>query len=617
MIRSIMPGLSPQMPTGRHRRTLPRWLPQRVGHSTEVGGFLIGAAIGVGMVARSAELGGADFLLALAVGRLRIQGAPSVASMLPTHDANACVEAFGRTEILGKVALPVMFGVSVFDPRTDLDALLDRIRDWGFAGVANFPTSIHLDARFSSALARHGLGFGREIDLMRRARARGLGTIAYARSEEQAAGMADAGVDMLCLNFAWNAGGQAGLPSSLALDDAGEQAARIFTGLRRRRPDLLCVVEGGPIESPETAADVCRTSGADGYIGGSTLDRMPLEAAVVEATSAYRSIAALSRRVEALQDAMLGDGRRFGLIGRSPGILAVVRLIERFAPTSMTVLLLGANGTGKDLVARALHASSRRAHGPLVMLNCAALPRDLVESEMFGHEKGAFTGATRARLGRFEEAEGGTLFLDEIGELDASSQAKLLRVLENGAFERIGSNQTRRSDARIICATNRNLREMVAAGRFREDLYYRLNKLEIMLPPLAERLEDVPALVEHILQTTVMATNPRVRSVDGAALRALIAHSWPGNVRELRNAMERAAVLCDGERIGVAHLPSFVSPLTALASPVQEPIRAEGGERDWLLEALRRHRFRRAETARALGMARKTLYNKMKRYGLL
>ena len=602
-------------------RTAPRWLPHRPpgpgDRAAGPGRFLIGAAIGVGMVARSAELGGADFLLALAVGRLRIQGAPSVAAMLPTHDANGCVAAFARREILGKVALPVMAGVSVFDPRTDLDDLLDRIGDEGFAGVANFPTSIHLDARFAAALGRHGLGYDREIELMRRARARGLGTIAYARSEDQAAGMADAGVDMLCLNFGWNAGGQTGLPSALGLDDAGEQAARIFAGLRRQRPDMLCVVEGGPIESPESAADVCRTSGADGYIGGSTLDRMPLETAVVEATSAYRSVAALSRRVEALQDAMLGDGRRFGLIGRSPGMRQVVRLIERFAPTDITVLLLGANGTGKELVARALHQSSRRARGPLVTLNCAALPRDLVESEMFGHEKGAFTGATQARRGRFEQAEGGTLFLDEIGELDAASQAKLLRVLENGCFERIGSNQTRRSDARIICATNRNLREMVAAGRFREDLYYRLNKLEIVMPPLAERLEDVPALVEHILQTTVTAFRPHVRAIDGAALRALIAHSWPGNIRELRNALERAAVLCDGERIGIADLPDFNPPSPAVVTQVQEPAPTEGGERDWLLEALRRHRFRRAETADALGMARKTLYNKMKRHGLL
>ncbi len=577
---------------------------------------MIGAAIGIGMVARSAEMGGADFLLALAAGRLRIRGAPSIASMLPTHDANACVEKFGRAEILGKVALPVMFGVSVFDPRTDIDLLLDRIKGWGFAGITNFPTSIHLDARFAAALERHGLGYGREIELLRRAHERGLGTVAYARSEEQASGMMEAGVDILCLNFGWNAGGPAGLPSTLGLEDAGQQAARIFTALRRKRPSLLCVVEGGPIESPEGAADVCRASGADGYVGGSTLDRMPLETAVVEATSAYRSVAALNRRVEALQDAMLGDGRRFGLIGRSPGIRHVVSLIERFAPTTMSVLILGPNGSGKELVARALHASSRRAAGPLVTLNCAALPRDLVESEMFGHAKGAFTGAMLTRLGRFEEAQGGSLFLDEIGELDFAAQAKLLRVLENGTFERLGSNQTRQANVRIICATNRDLREMVAAGRFREDLFYRLNKLEIVLPPLSERLEDVPALVEHILQTSVAALNPQVRAIDGAALRALIAHSWPGNVRELRNMLERAALLCDTDRIGVVHLPSFVPPApTSVALP--EPQRTEMGEREWLLEALQQHRFRRTETAQALGMARKTLYNKMRRYRLL
>ena len=203
--------------------------------------------------------------------------------------------------------------------------------------------------------------------------------------------------------------------------------------------------------------------------------------------------------------------------------------------------------------------------------------------------------------------------------MELSLQAKLLRVLEAGTFERLGANQVRRANVRIVCATNRNLLKMVADGTFREDLYYRLNKMEIRLPALAERIEDLPQLVEHTLQTTVRATNPVIQGIDGPALRLLMTHSWPGNVRELKNVLERAAILCDGERIGVAHLPSFGSAAASVAVPplaVQPTGQVDAAERRWIFDALERHRFRRGDTARALGISRKTLFNKMARYSL-
>ena len=580
--------------------------------------FLVGAAIGTGMIARAAERGGADFLLALGVGRIRVMGAPSVASMLATHESNRFVAEFASTEIIGRVSIPVVFGLAAFDPDLDLDAVLLDLKQQGFAGVTNFPSLIHAGDRVATTLDRLGLGYAREVAMLARAHQLGLGTVAYVRHPDQALAMAEAGADLICLNFGWNVGGIGGAPPDLDLAEAAREAESLFGLVRSRRPDILCVAEGGPIDSPESAAEVCRLSKADGYIGGSTIDRLPLEAAVSNATSAFRSVTVLSRKLERLQDQVLGDGRRFGLIGRSPALRAVVQMIERFGRKDLTILVTGPNGTGKELVAQAVHAVSPRAEREMIALNCAAIPRELLESELFGFEKGAFTGAARTRLGRFEEADGSTLFLDEIGDLELSLQAKLLRVLETGTFQRLGANQARRANVRIICATNRNLLKMVAEGTFREDLYYRLNKMEIRLPALAERIEDIPLLVEHTLQTAVRAANPAVRGIDGPALRLLMTHGWPGNVRELKNVLERAAILCDGERIGVAQLPPFnASPVPVTAAPSGPPLdQADDAERSWILAALERHRFRRGETAKALGISRKTLFNKIVRYDL-
>ncbi|WP_274423825.1 phosphoenolpyruvate hydrolase family protein [Chelativorans sp. YIM 93263] len=582
--------------------------------------FLIGAAIGAGMIARAAENGGADFLLALNAGRIRVMGAASIACHLAIHDANRFVLAFARAEILDRVKVPVIFGASVFDPQLDLDRLLDTIAEAGFAGVTNFPSSIHLDRRLRDALAVHGLGYAREIELVEKARKRGLATVAYGRERDHATAMVDAGTDVFCYNFGWNAGGWSNLPSLIGLDEAGEEAYALFERLRSRRKDVLCVVEGGPIESAEDAAHVCKIARADGYIGGSTIDRLPLEAAVSDAASAYKSISDLNAKIETLQDKMLGDGRRFGLIGRSAALTDVVHRIERFADVDLTVLVLGANGTGKELVAQALHDTGPRRNGPLVPVNCAAIPRDLLESELFGYEKGAFTGAHQSRAGRFEEAQGGTLFLDEIGDLEPQLQAKLLRVLETGSFHRLGSSAARHTDARIVCATNRDLKAMVEEGTFRADLYYRLNRIEIEVPPLSARMEDLPLLVQHFLETSIRRIRPDVRNIDGDALRALMGYAWPGNVRELRNVLERAAILCEGERITRRDLPRLEQPVEYPSRPVgtdlPEGARTIANEREWILDGLRRNRFRRGDTARWLGISRKTLYNKMKDYAL-
>ncbi|MDC7789367.1 phosphoenolpyruvate hydrolase family protein [Rhodoplanes sp. TEM] len=588
------------------------------------GRFGIGAAIGAGLVARSAVRGGADFILALNAGRVRVMGAPSAVCMLPIHESNAFVAAFARTEILGRVDVPVLFGASTFDPRTDVEALVGQIAAWGFSGVINFPSVILLDPEARAGMERLGLGWRREVALIEAARRAGLLAAAYVRTVEQGADMAAAGSDLVCVNFGWTTGGVAGEPATQDTAGAAAEAAAVFRTARRLRPKILCFVEGGPIATPQGAAEVCRASRADGYIASSTVDRIPLETAVSDTAAAFKAVAGLTRKVEALENELLGDGRRFGLIGCSAAMAHLVRMIERLADSDLTVLIRGESGTGKELVAQALHRASRRCDRPLVAVNCAAIPRDLLESELFGYERGAFTGASRSRLGRFEEANGGTLFLDEIGDLDLPLQGKLLRILESGVVERLGSNQPHRLDVRVLCATHRDLRAASAEGRFREDLFFRLAQLEIRVPSLAERIEDIPLLARQFLSAFAARHGGPPKVIDNAAYQRLMSHRWAGNVRELRNVVQQAAILGDREVIGAADLiplldaPAAAAPGRAAArpaTPAPAPSTAET-ERDWIVEALRRNRFRRDATARDLGLSRKTLYNKMRHYGI-
>ncbi len=301
------------------------------------------------------------------------------------------------------------------------------------------------------------------------------------------------------------------------------------------------------------------------------------------------------------------------IVARSPLMQAIFRDVSLIAPSESRVLITGESGVGKEILADVIHAWSPRSAGPLVKVNCAAIPENLLESELFGHEKGAFTGAVAQRIGRFEMANGGTIFLDEIAEMSPQLQAKLLRVAQDGRFQRIGSNAEVRVNARILAATNRNLEEAVKKGQFREDLYYRLNVVELNIPPLRERREDILPLASHILTEL---TKGRARLSASVADR-LERYPWPGNVRELRNAMERAALLSGGELILPEHLPARVlaASNTGLpASPVTtDEQRLEEIERQAVLEALRKHDFNRTETAKALGISRRALLYKLQR----
>lgn len=323
-----------------------------------------------------------------------------------------------------------------------------------------------------------------------------------------------------------------------------------------------------------------------------------------ELTNKYRAIKRQLERVEGKSD----------LIGDSRSMAQVRTLIAKVAPTDSTVLVLGETGTGKELVARAIHDQSVRTEMPFVAINCGALPESLIESELFGHRRGAFTGADEHRVGLFEVAGGGTIFLDEIGELPKAMQAKLLRVLESGEVRRVGDNESFTVDVRVVCATHRDLEEMVADGDFREDLMFRINTFEIRLPSLRERLDDIPELARHLLRRFRRSVKSNDEALTPEALQVLKSHSWPGNVRELANVIEHAAILCESGPIGPEHLPSRLSAARRLRGPhfkIGPAQTLREIEMQVIQQTLDKYSGNKPKAAEELGISLKTLYNKL------
>lgn len=323
-----------------------------------------------------------------------------------------------------------------------------------------------------------------------------------------------------------------------------------------------------------------------------------------------------------LKDKLNDVEKQRELIGTSPAMKRILQLVERVANTDATVLIQGESGTGKSIIAKMIHDFSERNRGPFISINCAAIPEQLLESELFGYEKGAFTGANTSRPGKFEAANGGTIFLDEIGEINPALQSKLLQVTQEKSFMRLGSNTIRQADVRIISATNRNLRKMVEQGNFREDLYYRLNIVDIYIPPLRERKEDIPILVEEFLHRQRKRYNKNFQ-ISLEIMKILMEYHWPGNVRELENAIERAVVLCRDESLSIEDFPSeiresnhenFIPGVSSINGEKPLPEQLEELEKQLIMQALEESNGKAAAAARKLGISRQSLLYKMNKY---
>ena len=365
--------------------------------------------------------------------------------------------------------------------------------------------------------------------------------------------------------------------------------------------------------SEELAVDAMKR-GADDYIAKGRLQIDELE---------MRIARALKQQTLEVENVSLRKqlDAKFGLeniVGESPVMQEIFEIVQQVAPTRATVLVLGESGTGKELIAKALHQLSPRAKQPFVTVHCAALAPTLLESELFGHERGAFTGAHERRIGRFEQAQGGSLFLDEIGEIDAMIQVKLLRFLGERTFERVGSNKTLTADVRLIAATNKNLEELVKAGKFREDLFFRLRVVEINLPPLRERSGDIPLLAHNFLREFAKENGKGLNDFTADALESLMNFSWPGNVRELRTAIEHAAVLSKGERVTLRDLPPSVrhgGAMTPNFFPGKD-LTVKDAEKQLIIRALKETNGNRTQAAKKIGMSRRTFHRKLHEYHL-
>ena len=381
--------------------------------------------------------------------------------------------------------------------------------------------------------------------------------------------------------------------------------------LKRLRADVTVVMISGH-GTIETAIKATRLGAWDFIEKPLSLEKMLVTVTrALEHGRLERENASLRARLE----------QRVEIIGESAPIRALREQIATAAPSSGRVLIHGENGSGKELVARAIHALSARAEQPFVEVNCAAIPEELIESELFGHERGAFTGALARRRGKFEAADHGTLFLDEIGDMSLKTQAKVLRALEEQAFERVGGRELLRVDVRVIAASNRDVVSLIAQGGFREDLFYRLNVIPIEVPPLRARKEDVPALVEHFIRVFCAENGKRLKTVSPSALTYFMTYDWPGNVRELRNMVERLVIMVPGEAIGAEDLPPPLRPKseTAAATPGNgKPLKEarDGFERAYILAELRAQDWNMTRTAERLGIERSHLYRKIRAYGI-
>ena len=408
-------------------------------------------------------------------------------------------------------------------------------------------------------------------------------------------------------------------PLDLAIIDLrlqpGEDGIALLQVIRERAPDTSAILMTayGSIESAVAAM----RAGAYDYVTKPfrAEEILKVVTKALEQRRLQREVWRLRREVE----------RRYSfanLIGKSPAMQELFHQIEQVAVSRGTVLISGESGTGKELVAKAIHYNSLRRSAPFVVIDCAAIPETLQESELFGHAKGAFTGAVTAKRGLFEEADGGTLFLDEVGELRPPTQATLLRVLQDGTFRRVGDTRTLRVDVRVIAATNKDLAEGIRTGRFREDLYYRLKVVPIHLPPLRERREDIPLLADHFLQRSTARKHSEIHRLTPEALDLLLRYAWPGNVRELENTIERALLFCEGEAIGPTHLPAEIRdraetirvglPSDSLCLREALDQMTRDTERGLIRRALDRTRGNRTQAARLLGISRRALLYKLK-----
>ncbi len=543
---------------------------------------------------------GADFLFVLNAGAYRSLGTGSLASFLPYGNANDQTESLLREHILPSCgSLPVVAGVLASDPTRPLEDRLKTLRELGVAGITNWPAVGFVDGEFRQIMEAEGVGVPGEVEMLRTAASLGFATLGFALDPEAARAFAAAKVDGLVLN----------LGLTREIKDVHERRDRLQQSLVQLRAMQAAAQEvggrpftlafGGPATTPEDLEEILRHSDVAGYAGGSVFERLPVYESVTATISHFKSAA--TRPASGAKEVTMGD-----MIGSSTPMRRVFDLIKRVAPRDVNIVIQGESGTGKELVATLLHKLSPRGTRAFVTLNCGAIAESLLESELFGHEKGAFTGAHRRRLGKFELAHRGTLFLDEIADLSPHAQVSLLRALQQREITRVGGEGAIPVDVRIVSASHQDLAERVAAGLFRADLYYRLNGLTMVIPPLRERPADLPLLAETILRRLCVQWNLPPRRISARFLERMTRHAWPGNVRELQHIIGQALLLEDSRVLDGIHFQVEPHGEQRSSPPALENISVS--RRETAEHALQAANGNKSAAAARLGITRKTLY---------
>lgn len=561
---------------------------------------LVAVVAGSGLITRCAVRAEADFVLALSASVFRTLGAGSIASFLAYGNANDQTEELLRTQILPSCGnLPVVAGVLASDPTCPLEGRFRRLKALGVAGITNWPAVGLIDGNLRQLMESEDAGISSEVEMLRAAAKYGFATLGFAVDPKAARAFAAARVDGLVLTLGFTREVEDVHERRDQLQQSLVQLRAMQAAARSTGNEPFTFAFGGPATSPDDLEQILRHTDVKGYAGGSVFERLPVQESVTATISHFKSAA----MQPVTPDADIGLGN---MIGRSTAMRRLFTLIQRVAPRNVNIVIQGESGTGKELVATLLHRMSPRASRAFVTLNCGAIAESLLESELFGHEKGAFTGAHRRRLGKFELANYGTLFLDEVADLTAHAQVSLLRALQQQEITRVGGEESIPVDVRVISASHQDLAERVSAGLFRPDLYYRLNGMTVRVPPLRERPDDIPALVESTLQRFCVQWSLQNKRISSSFLTRLAQHSWPGNVRELQHAIGQALLLEDDNIIDGQHfLPAPIEPgfFSSKRSSDDEPSRKERA-----VTAIKNADGNKSVAAMNLGVTRKTLY---------
>ena len=570
---------------------------------------LVFSVPGSGLSARSAVQEGVPFLVVLNSGVYRSMGVVSQACFMPFGNANDQVEQLIDRQILPICPdTPLVAGVFAADDTVPLKERFSRLKKLGVAGVINWPPASMNTGAFMDLMRRSGFSEEAEAEMLKQAREEGFVTFGFATSRHAVHTFASSGVDGMVLNVGWTLSDVAPLEKKDRVQYAIQQTNLFMDDIRESSHENMpmCFFYGGGITSGQDTLQLYKHTEIQGMGAGSAIEFFPVRDVMRDICREFLNV---RRRDDVIPDS---EKEISSLIGNSPAMQELHHIIKRVAAYPVSVCIEGESGSGKELAATMIHAMSPRNKHPFITVNCGAIPDSLVESELFGHERGAFTGASERRLGKFELANGGTLFLDEVAELSPKAQVCLLRALQQREIVRLGGRKNISVDVRIITASNRSLEELVTKGLFREDLFYRLRTAIIRIPPLRSRMEDIEVLSRYFLERIGREFGCRAHKLSRNFLRRLKRHSWPGNVRELQHVLLEAAIMEDGEELmGHSFLPdgNVSEPLEPLEK-VKDQVRTDRDRNSE--EALQRCGGNKTRAAHLLGVSRKTLYSWLK-----